>query len=86
MPAANTFIPGLTEAVNYLRTSIVASAMLQAGMALEQNDQAQFQSILDPASGQPFAYTQTANGFQLGSALQQRGKPLSLSFSTPAAK
>ena len=65
---------------------IVTSAMLNAGLALEQNNQAGFQSILDPASGKPFAYTQTATGFELASAMLDSSGPVKLSFSTPAGK
>jgi hypothetical protein len=87
MPLANTGLGSLEDVRTLAEGSVVESAMLAAGMALEQNDQAQFQSIIDPASGQPFTYTQTATGFQLGSALMKHnGRPVSLSFPAPAAK
>jgi len=34
----------------------------------------------DPASGQPFVYRQTATGFELESACQQKGKSVVLQF------
>jgi hypothetical protein len=62
-------------------------AMLAAGIALQQGNQAQFQSIADPATGQPFTVTQTAGGFQLGSPFKNyAGQQLSIPFSTRPAK
>jgi hypothetical protein len=84
MPGAGVMMPGLLNARTAAQATLVEDAMLQAGMALEQNDQTQFESILDPSTGQPFIYTQTTNGFQLGSPLKYRSKPVTLSFSTPA--
>jgi len=84
--ATDGALPAFVAARTQSQMALVENAMVQAGMALEQNDQAQFQSITDPVTGQPFTYTQTATGFQLGSALQNHGKPVSLNFSTPAAK
>jgi hypothetical protein len=87
MPTTSIALRKMALTRPQVEASITENAMLAAGMALEQGDQAQFQSILDPATGQPFTYTQTATGFQLGSAsLIGPGKPVSLSFSTPAAK
>ena len=63
---------------------LVENTMLSAGIALEQNNQPQFQSITDPATGHPFTYTQTPTGFQLTSAFKRNGKPVSLTFTTPA--
>jgi hypothetical protein len=86
-PVAAPVITLLGNVRHIEQMSAVDNAMFAAGMAVEQNNQGQYQSIADPATGQPFTYTQTANGFQLGSALLQRpGKPMSMSFSTPAGK
>jgi len=68
------------------QAAIVGGAMLQAGIAIEQGDQTQFQSIVDPVTGKPFGYTQTKTGFQLGSALQLNGGPVTLDFPAPAGK
>jgi hypothetical protein len=84
VPDANT--SGLKNIVSGLQASQVESAMLEAGLALEQNNQAQFQSINDPSTGRPFIYTQTANGFQLGSPQMSGGAPVTLSFPAPAAR
>ena len=86
MPLVSVALPALEKVRTQSQALMAQNAMLDAGIALEQNDQTQFQSINDPASGKPFTYTQTANGFQLGSALQYHQKPVTLSFSTPAAK
>ena len=69
------------------QASMVQNAMLSAGIALEQGNQAQFQSIVDPSTGQPFTYSQTATGFQLASPTHFGNRPaVTLSFSTPAVK
>jgi hypothetical protein len=63
---------------------VVQDALLNAGIALEQNNQAQFQTITDPTTGQPFTYTQTAGGFKLSSALRpSSGKPVTMDFGAP---
>jgi hypothetical protein len=86
MPLVGTALSNLANVRAQSQMSVAWNAMLAAGMALEQNNQAQFQSIPDPSTGQPFTVTQTATGFQLGSAMQYHGKPVTLSFSMPAAK
>jgi len=64
--------------------SMAQGQMLAAAIALEQGGQAQFQSIADPYTGQPFTYTQTPTGFKLTSSVMYAGQPVSLSFSTGA--
>jgi hypothetical protein len=58
-----------------MQQQTVQAAMVQAGIALEQGDQAQFQSIKDPTTGAPFTYTQTDDGFQLSSSLPSINDP-----------
>ena len=84
MPLASMALPNFPAARTATLALMVENAMMNAGLAIEQSDQAQFQSISDPTSGHPFTYTQTADGFQLTSALLRGGKPVTLSFSTPA--
>jgi hypothetical protein len=87
VPLTAPILSALAATRNMEEVSLTQSALLAAGIALGQNDQAQFESILDPSTGQPFTYTQTANGFQLGSVIQYKGKPVTLSFPTsPTAK
>lgn len=86
MPLASPALASLALARNVAQVSLVESPMLEAGLAMEQGNQAQFQSFVDPSTGRPFSYTQTANGFQLASPLQYKGKPVTLDFGTPAPK
>jgi hypothetical protein len=84
MPGTGLTVTLLRAVQGYVQVSIAESAMLSAGMALEEGDQARFDSIVDPATGQPFTYTQTATGFQLGSGVRLGEKTVSLSFLAPA--
>jgi hypothetical protein len=86
MPLASPELGSLAGARNVAQVSLVENAMVEAGLVMEQGNQAQFQSIVDPSTGQPFKYTQTANGFQLASPLQYKGKPVTLDFGPPAPK
>jgi len=84
MPAGNAALQALTSVRSRAQALIVEDAMFEAGMALEQNNQTQFQSIINPSTGRPFTYTQTANGLQVASSLTLGGKPMTLSFPAPA--
>ena len=64
---------------------LVQNAMLEAAIALEQNDQAKYQSITDAATGQPFVYTRTATAVQLGAAAQNGQHVLVLNFPLPGS-
>jgi hypothetical protein len=54
--------------------------MIQAGIALLQGNQSQFQTILDPATNQPFVIHQLPQGFELTSPLNKYNNPVSLTF------
>jgi hypothetical protein len=87
MPFGSDVLPQLARQRTDAQKSIVETAMFAAGVALEKNDQTQFQAITDPLSGQPFTYTQTRSGFQLDSIVKlPNGDSLTLTlpFSTPA--
>ena len=76
-------LPGVDAVDSYSRAMALYNR-LTAGIALEQGNQSQFQSILDPVSGQPFAVTQTSNGFQLSSPVESpAGGPVTLTFGPP---
>jgi hypothetical protein len=71
----------------YAESATVQYAMIAAGIALQQGNQAQFQSIADPATGQPFTVIQTAGGFQLSSPFKNyAGEQLIIPFGAPPAK
>lgn len=79
----NPFIGRLTaheQAVIKTQAVTVMSAMAVAGLAVMQGGPDALQSHPDPATGQPFAYTQTDDGFELESSFQVAQKPLKLPF------
>jgi hypothetical protein len=88
---ANPFIGGfltpLEGAVDKTQYATVVSAMAAAGLAVMQDGPDALDSYPDPATGQPFTYTQTDDGFTLESGFQLQGNsslsqrmPLKLSF------
>jgi hypothetical protein len=86
LPVATAALKAQELVISREQASMVENAMLAAGIALEQGDQAQFQSIVDPSTGQPFTCTQTDTGFQLVSPTQYKGNPVTLTFFTPSAQ
>jgi hypothetical protein len=70
VPLPAFVVPTIQDQRNILENSELEDAMLAAGIALQQGNQSQFQSILDPATGQPFRVYQSPNGFQLASEAQ----------------
>jgi hypothetical protein len=66
--------------VDKVRRYEVDRALVVAGFAIAQSGVNALQSILDPSSGQPFVYTETADGFRLQSTYQVDGKPMTMQF------
>jgi hypothetical protein len=62
------------------RKAAVERQMLLAGIAILQGKQDALESYPDPSSGRPFAYTQTADGFELQSTYERFNQPVKLSF------
>jgi hypothetical protein len=60
--------------------SEIQNAMLAAGIAYQQGNQSEFQSVLDPATGTPFAVSGIAGAFQLISTYNFHGTPVRMSF------
>jgi hypothetical protein len=54
--------------------------MVVAALAVAQDGPSELQSHLDPSTGQPFVYTETADGFDLQSGFQTNGVPLKMQF------
>jgi hypothetical protein len=79
-PFVDSFVTGLTKAVIRTQAMTVRTAMTAAGLAVTQDGPNALQSHPDPSTGQPFAYTQTADGFELQSTFQFQEKPVKLSF------
>jgi hypothetical protein len=61
-------------------------ALLHAAVAVQRDGAKELPRVPDPSNGQPFSYTQSANGFALESALKENGKPISLSVVSPQEK
>ena len=61
----------------------VQRAMLNAGMDILQNGPARLGELRDPVTGRGFAYVPKTGGFELQSAFQVKGKPVTMSFGKP---
>ena len=79
-PFIGFFVTPLEQAVDKTQHATVISAMAAAGLAVMQDGPDALASYPDPATGQPFTYTQTDDGFVLKSEFQFQGKTAKLSF------
>jgi hypothetical protein len=70
---------------NRLREATIERTMLGAGIDVMQNGPAQVGAFMEPGSQTPFIYRQTADGFELQSRAQFKGKPIILHFPNPAS-
>jgi hypothetical protein len=62
------------------RAVVVQRAMVTAGLALIQDGPDSLAVHADPATGKPFVYQETADGFQLQSTYQLKGKAVVMTF------
>jgi len=79
-PLVGMFVSSFRPAVDKTQAMTVNSAMAVAGLAVMQNGTDALPSHPDPTTGQPFAYKQTPDGFELESSFQVAEKSLKLSF------
>ena len=79
-PFVADFVTALEKTEARTQAMTVRTAMAAAGLAVMQGGPDALQSHPDPSTGQPFAYTQTADGFELQSSFQFQEKPVKLSF------
>jgi hypothetical protein len=79
-PLAGDFFGGLDQFVDRACRAEVNRALLVAGLAVAQDGVDALESYPDPASGESFAYTETAAGFELQSTYQMNGKPMTMQF------
>jgi hypothetical protein len=79
-PFIGFLVTPLEQAVDKTQHATVISAMAAAGLAVMQDGPDALASYPDPATGQPFTYTQTDDGFVLKSEFQFQGKTAKLSF------
>jgi len=82
--ATNPLLKGLWPAfenmVDLGRATVVQRAMVSAGLTVLQSGPEFLPTYPDPATGQPFQYQQTADGFQLQSVYQRKGQPITMVF------
>ena len=83
IPFASQIVQAHSNLIAQAEASIIENRMLSAAGAYEQTGQPQALAATDPATGQPFTYTQTPTGFQLTSQFQVNKKPVTLNFTTP---
>jgi hypothetical protein len=83
-PVAAATLSALDMIRSKYQSAAVNNSMAAAGLAVMQNGPEQLASRLDPMTGMPFAYVQTADGFELRSTFQSKGKPVAMMFSRPA--
>jgi hypothetical protein len=79
-PFVDLLLTPMKIAVNKTQAMTVRTAMAAAGLAVAQGGPDALQSHPDPSTGQPFTYTQTADGFALESSFPYLGNPMKLSF------
>jgi hypothetical protein len=66
--------------VNRVQRETVKRDMVVAALAVAQDGASALQSHPDPATGQPFGYTETSDGFELQSGFKTNGVPLKMQF------
>jgi hypothetical protein len=79
-PLAKGLGAAIEQFVEKVRGAVVDRALVVAGLAIAQGGTDILPSYPDPASGKPFVYTETSDGFELQSSYQLRGQPLKMQF------
>jgi hypothetical protein len=81
-PAAKVMLPAVTKVVNARDRSRAYFALLRAAVAVVRDGQAALKQHPDPFGAGPFQYTAKPRGFELRSALEIDGKPVTLTVGT----
>lgn len=79
-PLLKMMWPAFENVVDKARAMVVQRAMVSAGLTVLQSGQESLSTYPDPATGQPFQYQQTADGFQLQSVYQRKGQFITMTF------
>lgn len=79
-PIIEQFFPILNAAYARARTAQIQGQMVAAALDISQSGPAAVGAFRDPATGAPFVYTETADGFMLSSTFLQQGKPVTMTF------
>jgi hypothetical protein len=81
-PLLSALWPSLDNVLEKTRITVIKRTMISAGLAVIQDELDALQNHLDPASGKPFVYEATGDGFQLESTCKSNDKPVVMSFQT----
>jgi hypothetical protein len=79
-PMGKFMLQPIESFMDRVQAAEVNRSLVVAGLAVAQGGTDALPSYPDPSSGQPFAYTETADGFQLQSTYQLNGKPMTMQF------
>ena len=79
-PLVKEFLGAYDNFVNRVQREAVTREMMVAALAVAQDGPTALQSYPDPSTGQPFDYTETADGFELQSTYKTNGVPLKMQF------
>lgn len=82
-PFAALTIPALDGMHDRYVSVVVDRAMLTEGMSIMQGGPSMAGAVLDPSTGRPFTYVQTATGFELHSPFAYKNKPIVMTFGAP---
>lgn len=82
-PFVKLLWPAMDTVLDKTRATVVQRAMMVAGLKVYEYGPNALLQYRDPSTGQAFVYRETAAGFELESAYQQKGKPVVLSFPKP---
>ncbi len=80
-PLAKLLLAALDGVVDKVQRAVITREMLIAALAVAETGTDALTTHPDPATGQPFIYTETADGFELQSGYQTtNGPPLKMQF------
>ncbi len=82
-PMAQLILPSYDSVQKSIQKVRVQRTMLDAGLAVMQGGPGQLANYRDPATSRSFTYVPTPAGFELRSAYQVKGKPVTMSFPAP---
>jgi len=77
---AKAFLPAYDKYLDRVERGEVNRALVVAGLAVAEEGPNALPSHLDPATDQPFGYTETSDGFELQSGYKTNGIPLKMQF------
>ena len=82
-PIAATTLPMYRAIRESLQARRIERELLNVGLAVLESGADQAGRSRDPVTGRPFVYLATPGGFELQSAFESKGKPLTMSFDLP---